>query len=575
MSNTTTPIEKRSHQFLIILTLVILLILPSVVMREWFLPFLPQTHDAEAHISRAAVFARSLQEGNILPRWAGYFNWGYGTPSIMFLYPGPPYLSALINLSTGLSFISIYKLLMIASYAASGVLWYLWLKEVGFTKLISLGSTVFYLLAPYRLVNIFVRGALAEHLGFLFFPAIMLGATKVFNGKSHRWSVLFPLVIAGLILTHNLSALLYVPLVLFYPIFLKRTEKNFRVNSTTVFYFVELVIIGLAMAGFFWIPVIFESKYTLASWIFPIRDWYADHFLTVTQLIWSPWGYGLSLPGTANDGMTFQVGVAQWTVLILGMVWGALSLWKKGVERDKRSWMVAGITLVSIGVFFSLPYSSFVWRSISILPLLQFPWRFLAYVVIGSSLSAAYVLTRTISNPGLTILLMMLPIMFTVKYWRVAGPSNLTERFLAVDYVGTSDTGETTPVWAVRFQEKPPKYPLEVVSTSGRVDIEVKKRLLELHQFDVDASAPSVLVDNTLYFPGWKVFIDGQSTPIEFQDQNWRGLITFALPQGRHRVEVTFMETPLRKLSNALSILAFSVALARVRMNKSRAGDLS
>ena len=149
--------------------------------------------------------------------------------------------------------------------------------------------------------------------------------------------------------------------------------------------------------------------------------------------------------------------------------------------------------------------------------------------------------------------------MFTIGYWKIAGPSTLSEQFLAVDYVGTSDTGETTPVWAIRFQEKFPKAPIEIVSTEGTVEIKNLNKLMQKHEFEIFATAASIIVDNTLYFPGWKVYVDGVETPIGYQDENWRGLITFPVPAGEHSIKVVFEETRIRKFADALSMISVGI----------------
>ena len=62
-------------------------------------------------------------------------------------------------------------------------------------------------------------------------------------------------------------------------------------------------------------------------------------------------------------------------------------------------------------------------------------------------------------------------------------------------------------------------------------------------------------MDNTVYFPGWQVEVDGNKAPIQFQDPNYRGLITFNVPKGMHNIEVIFGESPVRVVSNYLSLL--------------------
>lgn len=531
---------------------ILLFIFPLLVIRQWFLPGLPQTHDAETHISRAAVFSKSILEGNIFPRWAGPLNWRYGTPSIMFLYPGLAYFSALIHLLTKMQFITIFKLLIVLGYIGSGFVWYRWMRTLRFELFPAFVSTLFYLLAPYRLVNIFVRGALGEHIGFFFFPLIMLMATWFWRTGKNIFASGLALSVAGLVLSHNLSALMYLPLIVIYPIVLIGINRKKPFNLKTYF---GSILLGLSLSAFFWLPAILESKYTLASWLFDTQQGYTTNFLAFRQLIWSPWGYGWSEPGVDRDGMSFQIGIAQWVVLLTGI--GLL------IRHSKRGSLLLGfgLTLVMAGIFLSLPVSLPLWQKISLLQKFQFPWRFLSLIVIGSSLITAIVADKFKHSKIISLALLISPVLFTISYWKISGPSNLSEQFLAVDYVGTSDTGETTPVWAIRFQEKFPKAPVEIVSAEGTVEIKNINKLMQKHEFEISAATPSRIVDNTLYFPGWKVYVDNIEAPIEQQDRNWRGLITFSVPAGQHSVKIVFEETRLRKFADALSMISAGILL--------------
>lgn len=563
MKNIWNWLLRRRHElFLIFLSL--------LVAREWFLPGLPQTHDAEVHISRSYAFFDSLSEGNLLPRWAGRFNWTYGTPAIMFLYPIEPYIAALIHVVTRLSFIGVFKLLVVLSYVGSGIAWYLWLRELKFSEKASVVGSVFYLLAPYRLVDMFVRGALAEHVCFFFFPLILYFFTKLWTERrtfrprpARRWFVLSSLSVAILIGWHNLSALMYIPIVLLYPIFLKTFNNEISFERDKIARHYSAIFFGVALTTFFWLPALIESRYTLASWLFPVQQGYRDHFLAFWQLIWSKWGYGFSLPGTKNDGMSFQIGIAQWLVLIAGLILAALWFIKKKLswKDPKQIFLLGGLSLIFIGGFFVLPISLPIWERISLLQKFQLPWRFLSYIVIGTSMIAT-VLSQKTRSIVLQYSMVVLPIVSSIFFWHVGEPSKLTEQFLTVDYVGTSDTGESTPIWAIRFQEKFPKAPIEVVSSFGHVTISEMKKKNTFHQFNVVTDAESRLVDNTLYFPGWKVLVDGKEAPIEYQDENWRGLITFPIKPGEHTVRVLFEETFLRKIADAISIISVGVLVS-------------
>src|SRR3989338_1964646 len=70
---------------------------------------LPITHDGIDHVARIANFYQSLSEGNLIPRWAGNLNWGYGHPILMFLYPLPSYIASFFHFR-GFSLIDSIKL---------------------------------------------------------------------------------------------------------------------------------------------------------------------------------------------------------------------------------------------------------------------------------------------------------------------------------------------------------------------------------------------------------------------------------------------------------------------------------
>src|SRR3989344_780218 len=148
----------------------IVLILALMPLLDLLHPGLPVTHDGQDHVARIANFYQSLSEGNVVPRWAANLNWGYGHPILMFLYPLPSYIASLFH-AIGFSFIDSTKLVFAVSYIASIVTMYLWIRAAwgsvaGFT------AAILYGFAPYRFVDLYVRGAIGEHVAFIFPPLI-------------------------------------------------------------------------------------------------------------------------------------------------------------------------------------------------------------------------------------------------------------------------------------------------------------------------------------------------------------------------------------------------------------------
>ena len=59
--------------------------------------------------------------------------------------------------------------------------------------------------------------------------------------------------------------------------------------------------------------------------------------------------------------------------------------------------------------------------------------------------------------------------------------------------------------------------PLEIID--GKGSIKNISRNFTKHSYLADVQTQTRFRENTLYFPGWEVLVDGKKVPIEFQDQ--------------------------------------------------------
>lgn len=135
------------------------------------------------------------------------------------------------------------------------------------------------------------------------------------------------------------------------------------------------------------------------------------------------------------------------------------------------------------------------------------------------------------------------------------------ESFYSGIYHGTTDTGESSPVWSVRFMEHTPVNHMDV--GQGDVTVTEGKRTTTVHEYRLTVRKPSLMVENTLYFPGWMIYVNGQPPGIEWQNPDYRGLMTFRVTPGTAGVRVVFEDTKVRKTANLISVATFVlVALA-------------
>jgi hypothetical protein len=69
----------------------------------------------------------------------------------------------------------------------------------------------------------------------------------------------------------------------------------------------------------------------------------------------------------------------------------------------------------------------------------------------------------------------------------------------------------------------------------------------------------------TYYFPGWRVYIDGQRLPDSaLRPETVYGLLTVDVPPGEHHVLLRWGDTPLRLTGKVLTLLSLVTALALV-----------
>lgn len=504
-------------------------------------PGIMDAHDAPDHVARIANFYASLQEGILMPRWAANLNWGYGHPILMFLYPLPSYIASFFHV-LGAGFVDSVKLVFAASYVLSLLAFFLW-TGTAWGPFAGFVGAVVYGFAPYRFVDLYVRGAIGEHVAFIFPPIIFLGLLRLARGHT-KWSwITISLGVAGLLLSHNAVSLMVFPLIMAYAGYLSVFEsKNpVRFLAGTVM----SVGLGMALSAFFWLPAFFEGKYTLRDIV--TKGDFAGRFVNFSQFIFSPWNYG------GTNVLSKEVGIAGWIAVL------AAPIWTKGGKRE-RAILWGTIFLFFASLLIQTVWTQGVWNTVTILQKFQFPWRFLTVSVILSS-TLASLLIGSVRNKSRIIgsIILVTAVVSTFQMWRAKSYTVRPETHYTGIYDSTTDTGESSPIWSVRFMEHRAARPMEAVE--GKAIVTSTKRATTVHEYLVDAKSDSRLAENTLYFPGWRVFVDGVDVQVEFQDPQYRGLMTFTVPQGEHAVRVVFGDTKLRRAATFISLLGLFAAI--------------
>lgn len=219
---------KRSINYLIVLLLISVLPVWSL-----FRPGIFHSGDMQTHLAQLINFYTSLSQGILIPRWAGDLCGSLGCPGYAFEYILPYYLGSIFHF-IGFSYILSIKLVLAVSFISSGITMYLWAKNE-FGKRAGFVAAIFYLFAPYHLIDVHFRGSVGEVLSFVFIPLFFLTTKKYLENKTINYFFLNSLLFTLLLLSHSSTTFAITPIVFGYGLIKLFIQRNITIKSTFLF----------------------------------------------------------------------------------------------------------------------------------------------------------------------------------------------------------------------------------------------------------------------------------------------------------------------------------------------------
>mgnify|MGYP001561480497 CR=1 FL=1 len=511
--------------------IIILIFIHVIYLFPFFKQGIPLSHDGDGHVARIGAYYKAFTDGQFPPRWAGDLNFGFGTPLFIFNYHLPYYFSTFFHL-IGLSLVDSFKLVLGISFILSGVGFFLWLSKLLSKEAAFLGGLL-YGLAPYHFLNIFVRGAYGETVALAIIPFIFWQIEKIIN-KNKLLDVFIAGILYGLlILTHNGMSIMFSPIFILYCLFRKRNK--YHLKSFLIFF-----LIGILISAYFWLPAVVESKYVGGD--YNIWEIYKEHFPPFLKLIYSQWGFGPSVNST--DGLSSQIGIILFFFVFIGII---------NFLKDKEKFVGFWLLIFFSAIFLTTSLSNVVWSNIMFLRFLEFPWRFTALSTLAGAVVGAYVISK-IKDKKMIYLIVIVLFITSFFYTKTNVQNNRGDKYYYSFAGSTVYRRATSTIWSGGDPFEIPKNKIEIISGKGKINNLLVRS--NLHSFNLFAESDVAVLDNTFYFPGWKVEVNKKKVPIEFQDVNNRGLITFNVSEGHRKVEIIFKETLVRTVANTISLVS-------------------
>jgi len=482
------------------------------------------THDGEYHIIRIVEFARMLGAGYIVPRWAPDMNSGYGIPIFNYHYPMPDYIGSCVRMVTR-DAVTAFQMSMGLGYIALAAAAYFWLLTL-FGPIPAAVGSVFSAFVPYLFVDTYVRGSIGEvwATAFLLLCLYLLEKKKLLG---------FASAYGLLILSHNIMAMLYTPFLAGYALI--RNKKG-----------VLWMLGGIGLSSFFWLPALAESAYVVGLNTVNFRE----HFVQVYQLLIPSWGSGFSGTVSFDTVMSAQIGIAP----MLAMA-GALWVLLRKPKNAYTKLYVYFLVVIGVCIVFMLPVSTVIWELIPPLPLMQYPWRLLSFVIPIAGFSAA-LWTANFKRLWLGMIWAVLAVALSFSYARpvLYAPRSESYYMSRPNFTdGTSSMGNSfSTVWT-GWKEMRPAFPIAV--TNGEMTAQPRFKYLD-KEFVVSMDTTGEVKINTLYFPGWVASVDGKPVPIDYKKD---GIIHITVPVGVHTLRVQFTDTPVRTAGDVLSLMSLAI----------------
>lgn len=311
--------------------------------------------DGIQHVCRLIGTYQTIKSGEMLPMIMSNLCNNFGYSWNIFYSPLTAYAPLIFKIFN-FTFTNCLKIFMFSVTLLSGITMYTFMMNVTKNKNVSLLSSILYVLAPYRITDMYIRIAVAELASFVFIPIIFDGLYSVLKEEKLSFKLIWGTV--GLILTHTVITMYMAIICLLYLVFNIKKLKSIKVIRILV---ISLVCI-LLITSFYWVGLLQHHNATSYEVFVPGRmevgnklEYYKTEFYQLFHT-------------NKDQTMIYAIGL----VTVLGLVLTPIA-WKN-VEKDyKRTYvlfLIFGIILTIMTLTF-FPFEKLP----SIFKMIQFTFR--------------------------------------------------------------------------------------------------------------------------------------------------------------------------------------------------------
>ncbi len=532
--------------------------------------------DSPFLLQRVQQLVSAVADGHFPVRWMPDANYGYGYPFYNYYAPLSIYIAGAFK-AFGLTYVRAIHAAQLAGFLMAA--WGIYLLAVRWqgSKWAGLISAVAYTVAPFHMVNVYVRGdSLAEFWAMALYPWVILAADGTLSRDLSRHAragrlALLALAYAALILSHNISALIFSPFLLLYILLawyfgrrrnpetgLPEPEPERRPALWRLWLPLAGILLAFGLSAWFFVPALAEQSLAQLGPVTEGYFHYSNHFRDL-DLVQRTLIFDYSVSG----GNAFKMGLVQFVLALIG---GVLLI----IQRRKTITASVLFTLATfvVATLMITSLTQLLWEYLPLLSFTQFPWRFLSVQAFAAALmtgALAWLPFRQISSVLVIGLLFVAGMGGLRTDHLILTDADVTPERLAQYEWFTGNIGTTVSAEYLPETVNPRPYSSAWLTAGNRnmvraldgelFNVTLVERRATSQEWLIDSGGATLLFP-TLAWPGWTATIDDTSAEILPADGS--GLITLTVPPGAHRITLELARTPLRFSAEMISLLTLA-----------------
>lgn len=567
-------LQKIKKLPLMFLQLVLLVFLTGFIVWPTFMPGYFFHHD-DLQVMRIFEMRKCFDTGQIPCRWVPDMGYGNGYPLFNYYSVLPYYIGGVASYIFG--FVGAAKVLFFIPLFIGGFGMYFLARRL-YGDWAGLTAGVLYQFAPYRALDGYVRGAIAESFALAVIPFVFFYFLKLIQQRTIGNFIGASVSLALFLMCHNIMTMFFIPVLGIWILLISFQLAAFNFHKLKPVVIAGLL--GIGLAAFFVLPVFLEKDLVRTETLLEGGSDFRAHFVTVPQIFFErTWDYGASVFGN-GDTISFQVGWPHWWLVVAA---GFIFLWiliqhRKSLIKIETLIAILMTGLFGISLFFMHNKSAFIWEAVGAIQYAQFPWRFLSLAIFTSSLIGGFVVFVLPRKIQFLVSCILVLVTFFLNW----------QFFVPKDFYPWIDDNQklSDPLWEIQqkaglldylpkaaYYEPQARAPFEPEIRSGKADPENYQVASDSFTFTIKVDETANVEIPIIEYPNWKVFVNGKEYP--HSDENHWGRLRIDLPPGEYSVYGKLFNTPIRIIANIITIISGVLLIIFIYWKRARKVVLS